>query len=212
MSLRVWSLVLLLACWGASEARARGMVIDSTYRLSAWRVSDTLFVAVHWGREEKDRIDVQVDLLDMSGEVHKTLRQKVKVGGKTGGQARFTIPSLQELELDSTACFLAVSANLSCNCEDLYRIVLLARPDSYTWPDPRLTVGIARHNKKAYVTLSTVQVATAVHLRLPPGHPRWRLEANDIDILPGQETEIEIIGLLQGEPLRPEEIEVDWRH
>lgn len=213
MSLRVWSLtLLLLGFWGGASARTRGMAADSTYRLAAWRVADTVFVEIHWGREEKDKVDVQLDVLDMAGEVRKTLRRKVRVGGRVGARTQFVINPLQELELDSTACYFAVSTNLACNCEDLYRIVTMARPESYTWPEPRLTVGIARHNKKAYVTLSTVQVATGIHLKLPPGHPRWRLETNDVDILPGQELEIEILGLLQGEPLRAEEIEVDWRH
>ena len=184
---------------------------DTTYRLRVRRVADTVVAHIRWARNERDRADLALDVLDMRGDVVRTYKQRLKLAPNTDAQARFVLNPAQDLGLDSATFYYALTSNLSCNCEDQSAIVLPAHPDSYTWPEPGLEVSLKTFRSKTFVLLRTANVATNVRLTLPPGHPRWRLADNGLDLLPGQEAEVEILGMAPGEPLKPADIGVEWR-
>ncbi len=210
----IWIALIGLACAPlATLAQTVGLASgpDSTYRLRVRRVADTVVAHIRWARNERDRADLALDVLDMSGDVVRTYRQRLKLAPNTDAQARFVLNPAQDLGLDSATFYYAITSNLSCNCEDQSAIVLPAHPDSYAWPEPGLEVSIKPFRNKTYVVLRTANVATNVRLTLPSGHPRWRLADNGLDLLPGQEAEVEILGMAPGEPLKPADIGVEWR-
>jgi Ig-fold domain len=193
----------------AAVERACGMAPpDTTYTITTSRVEDTVTVTIAWHRKERDRVDLRLDVLDMEGKLHKTYRAKVKVGDRQGAKVRFVLNPARELGLDSGSYYYGLSANVSCQCEELLRAVLPYPMESYSLPDPKLRIRVSRHNRKQYVALLADNLALGVHIAFSPSRPAWRAEVNDFDLLPGQDMEVEIEGIAAGEEVLLQAIRV----
>gem|GEM_PF-4746401 len=184
------------------EPQERGwpvLAVDSAFGLRAQRVADTVLVDILWARAEKDKIDVRLDVVDLGSTIRRSYHKKVRVGAKNGGSTAFVVPAAASLELDTATYYYVISAVPDCNCEDLLALVTACHPESYSWPEPQLQQRIARHGRKYYLVLRPVHVVYKLEAKPIPSHPKWNLLPAQLDILPGQEVELEITGLTQGE-------------
>jgi hypothetical protein len=188
------------------------MYIDSTYKLKTWHVADTVFAEIIWLRKEKDKVDVRLDVLDLQGTFHKSYTQKVRVGGHTGGVAKFVVNAHTQLGLDTATYYYAISTNLSCNCEELFSVVLPAHLESYDLPAPNLQTHLTKHNKKVYIAFLAENLALDVTITLPPGRPTWKPELNHFNLLPGQDLEVEIVGCPTSPALSIQDFKIETRH
>ena len=184
---------------------------DTTYALLAARAGDTVTVRIDWKRPEKDKADIRLDVLDMEGKLHKTLYQKARLAPHAGSSVRFVLNPARELGLDTAGFYYVISSNLSCSCEDLHLPVLAAAPESYAWPEPGLRLNTRRQGRRTYLLVTAENIAKDVRLTLPAGHPGWKLTEYAFDLLPGQEREIEILGLAPGEAFAVSEVRVEHR-
>jgi hypothetical protein len=206
-SLYLASFVTLIALGSVFRAQGKA-IVDTTFNITTERVEDTVTVTILWHRKEKDKVEVRLDVLDMSGTLVKSYRDRAKVGNQLGAQVRFVLNPHRELELDTATYYYAISANVSCQCEELLRAFLPYNLGSYTLPDPKLKVRISKHNRKNYVALVAENLALGVHITFPQNHPNWHAETNNFDLLPGQDMEVEIEGVAPGEQVLVQEVTI----